>query len=146
MVIEQHHLETINQCKISHFKIYNLKNHHVEEFEGNDNLKVKKPPTKQNQSTAIKLKEKNHYLSYSSYLSFTINLSWSSVSISSDSSFTVLIIPFSLFSSFRNSYRPCSKAALQACLSVTWSKHTNLRFLKNQRTQTFSTHYCLHLI
>lgn len=75
MVIEQRHLHTINQSKILHFKIYSLKNHHVEEFEGKKNLKVKRSPAKQSQSAAIKLREKNHYLNYSSYLSFTINLS-----------------------------------------------------------------------
>lgn len=111
------------------------------------NLKVKTlSRLKKKQTTAVNLTGKSHYLNHSSYLSFTINLSCSSVSISSDSSFTVLIIPFSLFSSFRNSYRPCSKAALQDCLSVTWSKHRNLKFLKNQKPQSFSANYCLNLI
>lgn len=46
MLVEQHHLQTTNQSKILHFKICSLKNHHVEEFEGKNNLKVKKSPAK----------------------------------------------------------------------------------------------------
>lgn len=60
MLIEQHHLQTINQSKILHFKIFSLKNHHVEESEGKNNLKVQKSSAKQSQCTVI-LRE-NHYL------------------------------------------------------------------------------------
>lgn len=57
-----------------------------------------------------------------SYLSFTMTFACSSISISSASSFTVLIIPFSLFSSFNSSYCPFSNADLQRCRSVTCNK------------------------
>ena len=56
------------------------------------------------------------------YLSFTMTFACSSISISSTSSFTVLIIPFSLFSSFNSSYRPLSNADLQTFRSVTCNK------------------------
>lgn len=85
-------------------------------------FKEKETFTEKNHITEVARKWDRYFRNIPLYLSFTMTFACSSISISSTSSFTVLMIPFSLFSSLNSSYRPLSNADLQMCRSVTCNK------------------------
>lgn len=93
-------------------------------------------------------KSDGYFKKYFLYLSFTMIFACSSISISSTFSFTVLIIPFSLFPSLNSSYRPFSNADLQKCRSATCNKtqttHPENRRMLFLRSMRFNVHMKIH--